>query len=573
MSKIIKEKGGILTFIICVMCGALCALPAIFNDLWILGWLAYIPVIIIEYLRAEDWDSPYRKAWTRGLAFFGAYGLVMFSWLWELYPMDFAGFSPLASIGVIILAWIGIPLLQAVLSAFNVVFLAFMRKKRAKLWLYPISAAFVWIFLEWTQTLTWAGIPWGKLALGQVAALWNLQSASLFGSYFVSFLMILVAGLIAIGIAAIYKAKRVKSGIVAIICAVGIFACNALGGVVALNANRESVGTISVALIQANITTQQKWFEDPEGSMEEHRKLVLDAAKEDVDLIILAETALPFDLEMDEELTMYVEKMASDAETDLIIGCLYVDEATGKIYNATRYISADDGLTDIVYEKQKLVPFGEYVPMRDLVATMLPFLTNINMLENDLSAGEKSNVFDLNIGNIGSLICFDSIYENLAVQSVRTGAELIAISTNDCWFQDSSAVYQHNAHAILRSIETGRYVVRAANTGISSIITNRGEVVSSLDPLVCDYLDGDVKLFDYNTLYVSVGNVIIVVAALWMLAVGVALMFKGKGLKVGGKRLESKNDGADYNQQSDDKSQKPKTKKRKKKKKTKKSAS
>ena len=565
MSKIIKEKGSIFTFLIYMVCGALCALPAIFNDWWILGWLAYTPVIAIEYLRTEDWENPYRKAWLRGLVFFGSYGLVMFSWLWELYPMDFAGFSPLASIGIIILAWLGIPLFQAVFSAFNIVCLAFMRKKRAKLWLYPISAAFVWIFLEWTQTLTWAGIPWGKLAIGQVGAIWNLQSASLFGSYFVSFLMILVAGLLAIGVAAIYKTKRAKSGIVAIICAISIFACNALGGVVALNANRESVGKISVALIQANITTQQKWFEDPEGSMEAHRELVLKTAKEDVDLIILAETALPFDLEVDKELTMYVEKMASDAKTDLIIGCLYVDETNGKIYNATRYVSAEDGLTDIVYEKQKLVPFGEYVPMRDLVATMLPFLTNINLLENELSAGEAANVFQLDAGNIGGLICFDSIYENVAVQSVRDGSEMLAISTNDCWFQDSAAVYQHNAHAILRSIETGRYVVRAANTGISSIITNRGEVIESLDPLVYGYVVGDVKLFDYNTLYVSVGNVIIVVATLWMLATAITLGIKGRNGKIGSKKLEAKNNDSNDVAKDVEKSQKPKSKKKKKK--------
>jgi apolipoprotein N-acyltransferase len=157
------------------------------------------------------------------------------------------------------------------------------------------------------------------------------------------------------------------------------------------------------------------------------------------------------------------------------------------------------------------------MPMGNVLRTLLPFLEDINLTSQELTPGSSSAIFDSKVGNIGSLICFDSIYEDLALQSVRDGAELLAISTNDSWFQDSAAVYQHNAHAQLRAIETGRYVVRAANSGISSIITDRGEVLCSIDPLVKGYAVDEVKLTDHMTLYANVGNIIVTVAFIWLL--------------------------------------------------------
>ena len=87
--------------------------------------------------------------------------------------------------------------------------------------------------------------------------------------------------------------------------------------------------------------------------------------------------------------------------------------------------------SETVYSKQKPVPFGEFVPYRELVMLLVPPLADIGMLENDLLVGDRSEVFDLGVGRVGSLICFDSIYESTALDSVRRGAQLLAVSTND----------------------------------------------------------------------------------------------------------------------------------------------
>ena len=169
------------------------------------------------------------------------------------------------------------------------------------------------------------------------------------------------------------------------------------------------------------------------------------------------------------------------------------------------------------------MPFGEYVPMRDVIVTLIPPLAEISMLEEDLTPGRDSALFESEWGRIGSLICFDSIYEQLTLDSVRDGAGLMLISSNDSWFMDSAAVYQHQAQAQLRAIESGRSFVRSANTGISSVITARGELLALIDPLTEGYAVSSVPTHSGATLYTVVGN-------LWVyLCIAFALLLWGTG--------------------------------------------
>ena len=111
---------------------------------------------------------------------------------------------------------------------------------------------------------------------------------------------------------------------------------------------------------------------------------------------------------------------------------------------------------------------------------------------------------------------------------MRDGAQLLCISTNDSWFGDSAALYQHNAQAILRSIETGRYTVRAANTGVSSIITNKGEIVDMMPPLTRGYALGTVEFIRKNTLYTNVGNILVYISIAFTAAIFALYSVKDK---------------------------------------------
>ena len=190
---------------------------------------------------------------------------------------------------------------------------------------------------------------------------------------------------------------------------------------------------------------------------------------------------------------------------------------------------ASNGKIDLdnFYYKRHLVPFGEYVPLRDFVRVVFPMLDQVSMLSDDVIPGEDSNLFDSKYGKIGALICFDSIYEPAALDAVRDGAELIVIGTNDSWFFDSSGVYMHNAQAQIRACETGRYIVRSANTGVSSVIDARGNILDIEPPLQEGYVIADVTFRSAKTLYTYVGNLFVYIA-IFLIAIPPVLCFYEK---------------------------------------------
>ncbi len=504
-------KKRFLTYLLYAICGALCALPAVAGELWILSWLSFVPPLINEFTREKNEKRSYLKAWKRGFFFFYFYGLMIFYWFIELYPLDFAGFEPLAALGVVLLAWLGIPLLQSIFSAFVMVFLCFFARKKISQHIYPVFAAALWVTAEWLQTLTWAGVPWGKLAIGQTSNLTNVQSASLLGSYFVAFIMIAFSGLIALAVINRGKKATVKKAVAYLLCAAAVFSANSIYGTIVLTDDDSEGEKVTVAAIQANIASDEKWDDENGNTFTIYRQLSLDAAYEGAELIVWPETAYPYRINVVDWMADYIEEISKDADASLIVGC-FESDASG-FYNVTKYVSPDDGLSSTMYAKRRLVPFGEFVPMRELVMAVFPPLANVSMLSEDINSGYDTSLFETEFGKIGSMICFDSIYETLALDSVRDGAELLCISTNDSWFHDSSAVYEHNAHAILRSIENGRYTVRAANTGISSIITNKGETVDMLPALIQGFAIGQIEFISENTLYTTVGNLLVYLCA------------------------------------------------------------
>ena len=170
-------------FLLYALCGILAALPMVFPPFWILSWIAPTPVFIASFFARPTGEHPLRRAYGRGLAFFYCWGLIVFYWFIELYPLDFAGLDKWGSLAVILVAWFGLPLLQGVFSAFVFLFIHILSAKfraRGRSLILSLGAASLWILFEWLQTLTWAGVPWGKLALTQTGWLPLVQSASLF---------------------------------------------------------------------------------------------------------------------------------------------------------------------------------------------------------------------------------------------------------------------------------------------------------------------------------------------------------------------------------------------------------
>lgn len=485
----------------------LLGLCILFPALGVLEWVALVPSGLIILTVAADSSVRLRRMYGYGFCFFGCFYLVNFHWFLYMYPLTFAGLSGAASAVVVVAAWVGLSALQTLAAALTFPLLAIAVRGsvlRGKPVLHALLFAALWTVREWIQAnMGWAGVPWARLPLGQVGLLVTVQSAAYLGSYFITFLLVAVALLIAALL--LYPSHARLCGILAASLFCGDLA---LGGLRLLTRPDEG-DAVSVAAIQGNISSLDKWSEDSASiTRERYDALTREAAANGASLVIWPETALAVVLDKAPTTQEWLVSLAQETGVTILVGVFTSgngDEALSQ-YNSIVAFYPDGHMDETVYNKQKPVPFGEFVPCRELVMLLIPPLAEVGMLDRDLLAGDTSPVFELPLGNVGSLICFDSIYESTALDSVRNGAELLAVSTNDSWFQDSRGVWMHNAQSSLRAIETGRYVVRAGNTGVSSLIDPTGRVLSELDPLLTGTVEGDVYLMDETTLYVRIGN-------------------------------------------------------------------
>ena len=479
----------------------------IFPQIGLLEWIALLPALPVILTLTADPTVKYRRLYGLGLVFFWPFYIVNFHWFLYMYPLDFAGMSHAASAVVVGFACLGLSLFQALGAAllFPLMGLAVRGKWLSRhTVLHPILFACLWTALEWWQAHSgWSGVPWARLSLGQAEIVPALQSASLFGSYFITFLIVLVNGLLAYLL--LHPSRRILCGALA----AGLFFGNLTFGAIRMATLSDEGDSLTAAAIQGNKSSLDFWsLGTMDEVMEVYGDLSREAAAAGADIIVWPETCIPANIDRSAWVYEYVTELALDCGVPILCGLFTrVEEGSDADYNSIVVALPDGTIHDTIYNKRNPVPFGEFVPFRDLVMTLVPPLADINTLDEDIPAGEDSVVFDLEVGNVGSLICFDSIYEQNAMDSIGNGAQLLAVSTNDSWFQDSRGVWMHHAQSQLRAIETGRYVVRSANTGVSSVINAKGEVLDSLDALVTGYAMDTVCLSDRVTVYSAIGNV------------------------------------------------------------------
>lgn len=509
--------------------GVLTALTLVLPQIGFLQWFTMIPIFLGVYRLGEDPSFSLKRAYGYGFLTVYAYYLVVYHWFVNLYPLDFVGLDKVASIGVVLAGWLGLPLLQAIPGGLILLLYRLLGKlglyDRAPI-LRPFVFAALWTVLEWSSTLGWTGVPWGRLCLGQIECLPILQSASLLGSYFVSFMILLVNGLLAYLL--LHRRRMLLCGITAFACVASMLTFGFIR--MALPSEGEP---IKVAVIQGNIDSHEKWDSSMGAHIREvHARLTREAVADGAELVVWSETAIPYAINQYQVYSTYLSELAEECGVTILAGSIYYDES-GE-YNVLYQINPDGSIEEEFYAKRHLVPFGEYVPMRGLITAVLPFVSEISMLATDLTPGTDPAIFSIGDLSVGGLICFDSIYEELTLDSARDGAELIALGTNDSWFRDSAAIYMHMSQARLRAIETGLPVARAANTGVSALITANGELIDTIPPLEEGYLTGTLEAGTRTTPYTVVGNLFVylcIAFVLLLLPTGIVLQRRGRALE------------------------------------------
>lgn len=401
-----------------------------------------------------------------------------------------------------------------------------------------ISAPVVWVLLEYARGIILTGFPWSLLAYSQHKFLPLIQVVSVTGPYFISFLIVAancVLYPIFIGKIKItwdLKMRRTpgtekpgKYYLIYTAVIVVLFATALLYGYRRMDTKSE--GNLKVAIIQGNIPQDVKWDETFKMKIVRtyYRKTL--EAGEGTDLVIWPETAMPFIFNDELYVNKTIKELAAALKTDLLFGTVTKD-IKGRYYN-TAYIYNEAGELAGSYNKVHLVPFGEFTPL----LRYFPFMAGLTAPCGNFTSGEAHKPIETKTGKIGILICYEGIFPYITNDTVRNGAQVLVNITNDAWFGKTSAPYQHLAFYVFRAIETDRYVLRAANTGISAIIDPGGRTIQKTGIFTEDVIRGSFSLQDGQTLYVRYGDYFVLAAFLFLASLcGIkSIKFKIKGGK------------------------------------------
>lgn len=355
-------------------------------------------------------------------------------------------------------------------------------------------APFLWVGGEWVRGQLFGGFPWALLGYSQYAHLTVIQVAELGGVWAVSFVLAAVNAALAAAVSLPRRPAAVG------LLLVGGLVAGTLGFGAWRLADPGSPGRIRVAAMQPAIEQPLKW--EPAHTAETLRvygALTRAAAAERPDLLVWPETASPTLLRQDPGLLASLQAIAERWQVPLLVGTVDIAD-TGRPRNTAFLITA----AGIVgrYDKIHLVPFGEFVPL----ANVIGFVRSWAEFISELEPGSRTVVFQGPPAPFGVVICYEGVFPDLYRRFVRDGARLMVNMTNDGWFGRTEGPLQHLAMYPLRAVEHRTAVVRVANTGVSALIAPSGRIVSTLPLFERGNLIGEVPLRRTETLYTRLGD-------------------------------------------------------------------
>lgn len=470
------------------LCGLLCALPFCLNETFLLPFVALIPV----YLVLERQIQAKKKRYLLGFCFFIGYNLPIYCFFLWMHPLDSTGMSHGASLAVVIFAWLGITLVHAAVSAFLFPLFALVSKKRISL-LSPFAFAALWVLFELLFEWGTFAFPWNRLALGLYRFTPFIQSASLLGSLFISFLTVLIPALLAHS----HRQRRPVGALLAL----GLFLANLGCGLLCplfapAVTEKRIVSTVQNDVLsgdarEANfisqlLSTYTSLSRQCQGS----------------DIILWPEVAIPVNLSLAPDFEALYADLSRELSAPILMGAIRSEN--GHQQNAV--VAIDENGAYAYYAKRHLVPFGEYLPWRDFFDAVLPALGQLNQLDSDLIAGTDSALMEADGVKVGALVCFDSAFSSLSRDAALDGARLLVLATNDSWFKDSPSTTQHLAQCVFRAVENRRSTAVSAYSGVSAFISPEGEILSSLPALEKGTLTQELPLRNDLSLYTLVGD-------------------------------------------------------------------
>ena len=480
-----KPLPPLLVILLAPAAGALVTLSLAPFNLWPLGILScaiYAYLLCTCTARQALW-----RGWLYGLGMFGS-GV---SWVFvSIHVYGYASVPLAAALTALFCA--GLALFHALFAWIYVVFIRPL--PGGMLMGFPV----LWVLLEWLRGWLFTGFPWMYLGYAHVHT-WIAGWAPIMGVFALSFICALTGTCLFLG----WRSRQAIAGVTYAIIVISLW-----GGGAALKPTvwvaRASEEPLSVALVQPNVPQEHKW--DPA-----YYQPIL-AQLEEVtrpqfgrDMIIWPEAAIPGYLQRAQAFLEPLEERARNSETTLITGVPYRD-TNGERHNSIIALGHGSG----VYHKQRLVPFGEYVPLEQWLRGLIAFFDL--PMSSFTPGGDKQQPLRVGAYRAAPFICYEIVYANQVSEAARNTDLIITIS-NDSWFGDSIGPLQHLQMAQMRALENGRYVLRGTNNGVSAIIDHQGRIVKQTEQFVATTLVGPVNVMLGNTPFGSFGTTPIIAGA------------------------------------------------------------
>ncbi len=453
-----------------------------------MAWVALLPLFVA--LRGTSARESFRLGYICGLSHF------LSALYWIHYVIQhYGGLPTLLAVGALFLV-------AAYLAVYPALFAWAARRLEETPALWTLALPSVWVALELVRAYALSGFPWANLGYSQTPVLPLVQTADVAGVYGVSWLVVF-------GNTVLWSVMTRKRGAFAALLFGGCFAlCFAYGQqrLKTIAELQEKASPWRVAVVQGNIDQSQKW--DPafqQETLRRYRDLSLQAVGQDSppDLLVWPETATPFFYGVDEKLSRQVNEILAEVGRPVIFGSPAITRVDGvpKLQNRA-YLVTPDGTIAGAYAKQHLVPFGEYVPFQKL----LFFIHRLVEAAGDFVPGTSSAPIGLGKKPLGVLICYEAVFPELARETALAGAEVLVNITNDAWYGRTSAPYQHMEMAGWRAVECRVPLVRAANTGISTVFDAAGRMCGALPLFETGQLTCTVRPFRLVTTYMRYGD-------------------------------------------------------------------
>jgi apolipoprotein N-acyltransferase len=359
--------------------------------------------------------------------------------------------------------------------------------------------------LEYLRSFLLTGFPWANLAYSQYLNLPFIQMADITGAYGLSFVIVLVNATL-FCVLRVWRKRTFpfKEVVITVVILLGFLIYGYLKmGMVDRQMTQDP--PLRVGLVQGNIDQSIKWDESfQKETLKIYERLSFVVGEGKPDLIIWPETATPFFFQDAKEYQPFLLDIPRKTNSFLLFGSPSYKVQKGKVnhYNSA-YLISRAGEVVGKYDKIHLVPFGEYVPLQDL----LFFIGSLGEGIGDFQSGKEIFDFSLPQGKFGVLICFEIIFPDLCRRFVKEGANFLVTITNDAWFGRTSAPYQHFSIATFRAVENRVFVARAANTGITGFIDPKGKIVKQGGIFTEEAMNGMIRLSSQKTFYTLYGDV------------------------------------------------------------------